>query len=146
MKIESCYRAVVLYLDKIAQMKRCEIEDIFISNPKNAIYYVVRQSKLEIKIYKRFFDVDMEKENVLKRLYFTALVLKRCIHQEFHEILFKLMLLYIFSFLKKKGVELTEDFKERTLKKIILVVMLDRVEELFGRYGLYFLFVGLLRN
>ena len=56
------------------------------------------------------------------------------------------MLLYIFSYLQKRGVILTEEFKERTLKKIILAIMLDKVEELFGNYGLYFLFAGLLRN
>ena len=77
MKIETCYNAINLYLNKIAKLKNCNIQDIIISNPKNAIHYAVRQSKREIKIYKRFFDVNMERENVLKRLYFTAFVLKK---------------------------------------------------------------------
>ena len=52
--------------------------------------------------------------------------------KKFHEILFKLILIYIFSYLQKREVRLTGKFKEKTLKKI-LAIMLNKVEEIFGR-------------
>ena len=146
MKIDSNYKAIVLYLNHIAKFKKCEIEDIIISNPKKVIPYISTKSKREILLYKRFFDVKMENENVLKRLYFSALTLKEFIHKEYQELLFELMLIYIFSYLSQKNIKLSEEFKKRTLNKILMSIKLDKNEEFFGKYGLYFLFTSLIRN
>ena len=146
MKIDTNYAAISLYLNKIAGIKNCDIEDIIVSNPKKVIPFVSRRSRYEILLYKRFFNVEIKRENVLKRLYFSAFTLNEFIHKEYQELLFKLMIVYIFSYLKKKGVKISNEFKKRTLQKIIMCIKFDKINSFFGEYGLYFLFNALLRN
>jgi hypothetical protein len=90
--------------------------------------------------------MDAKNENVLEKLYFSALGLKDFIHKEFRLTLLKLMLTLIFSYLSEKGVNISSDFKKQILLKLNLIITLEKTEEFIGKYGLLFLFYSLLEN
>jgi len=105
---------------------------------------VIDNSLEMIERYKKLFYVDMQEANLLKKYYFVGLSLAKVLDDKKQDV-YLLMLDYLNDVLYEKIPLESKEFYDRTLKKIAISILEDRVEEDFGEYGIYYVFSSLIR-
>jgi len=105
---------------------------------------VIDNTSEMIKRYKKLFYVDMQEANLLKKYYFTGLSLAKVLSDKKQDV-YVVMLDYLNDVLYEKIPLESKEFYNRTLKKIAISILEDRVEKDFGEYGIYYVFSSLIR-
>jgi len=142
------YDIVSHYLDTLALLNKVGVETLFNSDIKKCVIKSIRTTELKIELYGRFFDVDIKEPNILKLLYFCAKSLETYLKAIYKQDIKKLMLLLMQSYLKefyKIQNNITNDFFDRTCKKIEQAIIFDKEKDIYGEYGIYTIFISLVR-
>lgn len=136
------------YLDSIAKLNQVDVDKLFNADIKSSIEKSIIDTANQIELYARIFDVKVKEPNIFKLLYFCAESLTKYLKEIYIQDIKKLMLLMMKSHIKltcKIEEDETNDFFERTCKKISQVLLFGKEKEYYGSYGIYTIFISLLR-
>lgn len=106
---------------------------------------LTKSTEQKINHYKNLFNITMKESNLLKKYYFSGIVLSDYYGGIYKKNILFIMLDFLNDILYEKVPLESDEFYNRTFKKVVLSIVEDRVKEDFGDYGIYFLFSSLIR-